>query len=113
MNDTQDVKTARRTASAPTDCSAIRIGDLFWDKNRDWCDGSSSLNVCYLILSADQEGDLYVYRCAFFMWAGDGYCGSSDRKFTKDEVLKMTKVGSIESIKSFGQNESNETRKRR
>lgn len=79
----------------------ILIGDMFWDKNRDWCDGSDSLDVCYIILSADQDGDLYLYRCAFFMWACDGYCGSHDRKFTEDDILKMTKVGNVGSIKSF------------
>ena len=79
----------------------IRIGDLFWDEHRDWCDGSETLNVCYLVLSADEKRDRYLYRCAFFMWAADGYCGAHERKFTAEEVLKMTRVGNIADIKSF------------
>ena len=79
----------------------IKPGDLFWDKNRDWCDGAKDLDVCYLVLSADQEGALYLYRCAFFMWACGSYSGAHDRFFTEDEVLKMELVGNISDIKSF------------
>ena len=83
----------------------IKIGDLFWDKNRDWCDGSESLDACYLVLSGDREfwegKDHFVFKCAFFVWAGGGYMGAPIRPFEEYELMKMTKIGNISSIKSF------------
>lgn len=97
------------TGSAPP--SQLNPGQVWWDEHRNWCDGSDTLDVVYLLLSADQEGELYVWRCAFFMWVGggmNGYCGAHDRKFTEDEVRMMTYAGAIDSIKNFkAQNEPN------
>ena len=79
----------------------IRPGDLFWDKDRCWCDGSDYLDLCYLVLSGDQEDTMFLYKCACFMWAGGSYCGAHIRKFTADEILKMEHVGNISQIKAF------------
>lgn len=80
----------------------INMGDLFWDKNHRWCDGSQELDLCYLVLSAEWVSGSYRYRCACFMWvARYGYSGAHDRYFNAEEVLEMTRVGNIASIKSF------------
>ena len=83
--------------------SGIEIGDLFWDKHPCWDDGSKTVDLCYLVLSADQGqlNGVLCYRCACFMWARGGYCGAHDRNFTADEVLKMAKIGNIAQIKHF------------
>ena len=84
----------------------ITIGDLFWDKDHAWTDGSQDLDMVNLVLSADQEDGERHYRVGTFMWCGSGYCGAHDRKFTAGEVLKMTKVGNIAEIKSFVKTEN-------
>ena len=81
--------------------SEIKIGDLFWDEHHRWSDGSDTIDLCYLVLSADRPNKVLYYRCARFMWAASSYSGACDRYFTADEILKMTKVGNIAQIKSF------------
>lgn len=82
----------------------IRPGQIWWDKDRRWCDGSDTLDVVYLTLSRDPEpelgGEMY-WKAAFFMWCGDGYCGASVRLFTDAEIHCMTLVGNIAAIKGF------------
>jgi len=82
----------------------MKIGDLYHDIDRVWCDGSDNLNVCYLVLSRDIDkiGDKY-YRCLYFMWCdGFGYGGTSRvREFSEDELSKMKVVGNLSDIKSF------------
>ena len=79
----------------------IEIGQLWWDKNHCWCDGSVDIDICYLILSANCDTDGVIYwQCARFLWAGGGYCGADTREFTEDEILLMELVGSINDIKS-------------
>lgn len=85
-----------------TDKPDITIGDLFWDKDHVWCDGSDTIDAVNLVLSADTEDGVYYYRLAHFTWCPSvGYCGAHDRKFAADDVLKMTKVGNITDIKAF------------
>ncbi len=83
----------------------LGIGQLWWDKNHEWCDGSDDLDVCYLILSADMqelEGkNVMVYKCAFFMWASGSYCGAHIREYTEEEIKLMEYAGNISDIKSF------------
>jgi hypothetical protein len=79
----------------------LEIGQLWWDEFHKCTDGSDTIDVVNLIISADQEGDLYIYKCAFFMWAGKGYCGAPIRGFTEEEIKQMTLVGNISEIKSF------------
>jgi len=91
---------ASQTTQSDTD---ITIGDLFWDEHHVWCDGCDTIDVVNLVLSADMEDGVYYYRLATFSWCPSvGYCGALDRKFERHDVLKMTKVGNIVSIKSFG-----------
>ena len=80
--------------------SEIKIGDLFWDEHHRWSDGSNTIDLCYLVLSADRLNET-LYCCDCFMWVGDGYSIVNNRNFTTDEILKMTKVGNIAQIKSF------------
>lgn len=79
----------------------VRPGDLFWDSNRDWCYGSKDTNLCYLVLSADMENGLYLYRCNYFSWVAGHYMGGPERKLTRNEILKMERVGNISQIKAF------------
>jgi len=84
--------------------SSVAIGDMFWDKGHDWCDGCEELDLCGLVLSADRSkiGDPYLWRVAMFVWCGDGYMGANVREFTEAEVLKMVKVGNVADVKRFG-----------
>jgi hypothetical protein len=84
---------------------ALRPGQLWWDQDHKWSDGSNDLDICYLILSGDMgelDGkEVMIYRCAHFMWGTENYCGSFIREFTEDEIRLMKYVGNISSIKSF------------
>ena len=81
----------------------ITIGDLFWDKDHVWTDGSQDMNMVNLVLSRDKEEDGVEYwRVGAFSWCpAIGYCGAHDRFFTDADVLKMAKVGNITDIKGF------------
>ena len=89
-----------------SDRDKIRPGDLFWDKDRVFTGGSQTLNMVHIVLSADwtDDGEEY-WILARFMWLGPGYSrysGANTREFTDAEVLRMTRVGNIADIKSFG-----------
>ena len=79
----------------------IEIGSLWHDKDHKWTDGADNLNMVHVVLSADQEDDLFLYKTACFMWCSASYCGADIRKFTKDELQLMYCVGNIESIINF------------
>ena len=83
----------------------ITIGDMFWDQYHAWSD--DSLNMVYIVLSRDRAAadQKDYWTLAQFMWAPPstgGYCGAYvEILFTDADVLKMTRVGNIASIKSF------------
>ena len=80
----------------------IRIGSLWYDKDHKWCDGSDTIDLVHLVLSADKEtiwGQVfYLYKTAVFLWSSPGYCGAHMRKFTEDELRLMYEVGNIDLI---------------
>jgi len=81
----------------------IAPGQIWWDKDRKWCDGSDYLNIVFVVLSGDREssGHPIVWKMANFMWCSTGYCGADIREFQSKEVLLMQLVGNISDIKSF------------
>lgn len=81
----------------------ITPGQIWWDKDRKWCDGSDSLNMIHVVLSGDRnEGNKQFYwKLAQFMWCSDGYCGAPIREFTDKEIKMMQLIGNLSDIKKF------------
>jgi len=83
----------------------IKPGQLWWDKDHKWSDGSDSVDIVYLTLSHDPavtlKGEMR-WKSARFMWCGKfGYCGANIREFTSEEIRLMHLVGNISQIKEF------------
>lgn len=85
----------------------IKVGQLWWDKDHKWTDGSDTLDMVHLVLSRDKDqgnGKDY-WKTAVFMWVGDGskgrYCGAHTREFLDKELQLMHLVDSISTLKSF------------
>jgi hypothetical protein len=76
-------------------------GQLWWDKNHKW--SSEKVNVVFLVLSADWEGENYVYKLAKFMWINTkfSYCGAQIEELLESEIRLMKYAGNISQIKSF------------
>lgn len=95
-----EIKEPDVSAGRPPKQKELAIGDVWWDEHHKWTDGGNTTEI-NLILSADMEDDLYLYRCARFMWCGLAYCGASDRKFLEREVRELTYVGNIREVWNF------------
>lgn len=66
-------------------------GQLWIDVDKIYSD--SMAKVIFLLLSADYEGELYVWSAAQFHYHSPGFSGAFVRKFTEEEIRKMSYAG--------------------
>lgn len=78
----------------------LKVGQVWYDVDHVWTNGSHELDIVHVVLSADMEGGKYYWSTANFIWISDGigFSGAYIRKFTEEEIMKMRYIGNLDSI---------------
>lgn len=80
----------------------LKIGQVFYDKDHAFTDGSNNINCIHILLSVDKEKGKLIYRTMQFMWTSQGYAGTERiRRFNESELSLLHRVGTIEQIINF------------